>query len=139
MAAQENTSPAVLVELWRLAGLSDEALNYVVLPGNEPALPSSFALGTAAQSSMAAAALAAAELWHARSGERQQVEVDMRRAALDCYGYFSVDGRVPDKWDKLSGLYPCGDEAHREWVRIHANFAHHRDGALRLLGCPPGG
>jgi hypothetical protein len=23
-------------------------------------------------------------------------------------------------------------------VRIHANFAHHRDGALRLLGLPPG-
>ena len=45
---------------------------------------------------------------------------------------------MPEKWDKLSGLYPCGDGAHPEWVRIHANFAHHRDGALRLLGCPVG-
>ncbi|HMA06248.1 MAG TPA: CoA transferase, partial [Ramlibacter sp.] len=34
---------------------------------------------------------------------------------------------------KFSGLYRCADGA----VRLHANFAHHRDGALRLLGLDP--
>lgn len=41
---------------------------------------------------------------------------------------------MPDLWDAFSGLYPCKDG----FVRIHANFKHHRDGALRLLGLDPG-
>ena len=57
----------------------------------------------------------------------------------ECTGYFALDGRVPELWDKLSGLYPCGGAAGKgSWVRIHANFSHHRDGALRLLGLPSG-
>jgi hypothetical protein len=60
-------------------------------------------------------------------------------AALECCGHFTIDGRQPALWDKLSGLYPCGQGVGEPgWVRIHANFAHHRDGALRLLGCPVG-
>ena len=46
----------VLIELWREAKLDDEALDEVALTGNEPVLPSSFAVGTAAQASIAAAA-----------------------------------------------------------------------------------
>jgi hypothetical protein len=49
-----------------------------------------------------------------------------------------LDGRTPEVWDKISGLYACGGGRMPGWVRIHANFAHHRDGALRLLGLPPG-
>ena len=64
----------------------------------------------------------------------------MRDAALECLGWFSIDSRTPDAWDKISGLYPCGaDTTEPGWVRIHANFAHHRDGALRLLGLPADG
>jgi hypothetical protein len=37
------------------------------------------------------------------------------------------------------GVVPCGDDSGAAgWVRIHANFGHHRDGALRLLGLPEG-
>jgi hypothetical protein len=90
--------------------------------------------GTAAQAAIAAAALAATELGRVRNGVEQAVSVDMRHAALDCCTHFSIDGVTPSIWDKLSGLYACGDG----WVRIHANFAHHRDGALRVLGLPPG-
>ena len=120
--------------LWRLAGLPEQALEQLCLSGSDPALPSSFAVGTAAQASIAAAALAASEIRHARIGRRQQVSVEMRHAALDCCGHFAIDGRVPTPWEKYSGLYPCGGDATPGWVRIHANFAHHRDGALALLG-----
>lgn len=116
--------------LWRLAGLPDEALQQVALRGTDPVFPSSFAVGTAAQSAIAAAALAACELGHQRGAARQQVAVDMLHAAAECLCWFSLDGRVPDPWDKFSGLYRTADG----WVRVHANFAHHRDGALRLLG-----
>jgi crotonobetainyl-CoA:carnitine CoA-transferase CaiB-like acyl-CoA transferase len=127
-----------LAGLLRTGGLSDDALEHVTLGGSEPVLRSSFAVGTAAQSSVAAAALAAAEVWHLRCGQRQRVTVDMRAAAAECTGYFAIDGRVPEPWDRLSGLYPCGTGADAGWVRVHANFPHHRDGALQLLGLPPG-
>jgi crotonobetainyl-CoA:carnitine CoA-transferase CaiB-like acyl-CoA transferase len=123
----------VLAAIWGQAGLPEEALRFAQLTGADPVLPSSFAVGAAAQSTIAAAALAACELGHQRGVARQQVGVDMQHAALECTGWFSVDGRVPDIWDAFSGLYRCADG----WVRIHANFAHHRDGALRLMKLDP--
>ncbi|MBS76482.1 CoA transferase [Variovorax sp.] len=123
----------ILHELWRQAGLPADALPLARLTGADPVLPSSFAVGAAAQGSIAAAALAACELGHARGVPRQAVAVDMRHAALECTGWFSLDGRVPELWDAFSGLYRTSDG----WVRIHANFAHHREGALRLLGLDP--
>ncbi|GER11540.1 CoA transferase [Variovorax boronicumulans] len=127
------TSEEVLAGLWQLAGLPAEALAFARLTGADPVLPSSFAVGLAAQASIAAAALAACELGHRRGVARQEVAVDMLHAALDCTGWFSLDGRVPDLWDTFSGMYRCADG----WVRIHANFKHHREGALRLMKLDP--
>lgn len=128
-----------LAALWQLAGLPAEALAHADVSGCQPVLPSSFDVATAAQASLGAAALAAAELWQLRTGQRQQVSVDRSHAALECTSHFALDGRVPAMWDKLSGLYPCGAAVGMPgFVRIHANFAHHRDGALRLLGLPTG-
>ena len=142
------TCQDALAALWHGAGLPAAALAQVQLGDTTSAvLPSSFCVATAAQASLAAAALAAAELWQLRQPQapRQQVSVHRVHAALDCRGFFTLDGRAPALWDKLSGLYPCGADgagpspgAACGWVRIHANFAHHRDGALQLLGLPPG-
>ncbi|MES2950734.1 MAG: CoA transferase [Pseudomonadota bacterium] len=121
---------ALLADIWALGGLAPQALGHVDLQGADPVLPSSFAVGTAAQTSIAAAALAACELGHVRGQSRQTVRMDMAHAALECVGWFSINGQVLDAWDTFSGLYACADG----WVRVHANFAHHRDGALALLG-----
>ena len=124
-----------LGSLWREAGQDAAALAHVELPGAEPVLPSSFAVGTAAQVSIAAAALAAAELWRLRTGEHQRVRVPMRDAAIEFRSerYLRVDGQpTPEPWDKIAGAYRCGDG---RWVRLHTNFPHHRDGVLALLGC----
>ena len=138
-ASPPSPAHAALADLWHAAGLPAEPLAWADLPGAAAVLPSSFAVATAAQASLGAAALAAATLWQLRSGQAQQVTVDRVNAALDFTGYFSLDGVVPDAWDKLSGLYACGaDTGAPGWVRLHANFAHHRDGALRLLGLPTG-
>ena len=133
MSSQAALPLQVLATWWAAAGLPGESLNYLHLTGADPVLPSSFKVGTAAQVSIAATALAACELGHVRGAPRQKVSVDMLAAAQECTGWFSVDGVVPPKWDPFSGLYRCADG----WVRIHANFAHHRDGALRLLGLSP--
>ena len=124
---------AALAGLWQLAGLPGPALDCASLSGHDPVLPSSFAVGTAAQATIAAAALAACEVAHARGTDRQQVSVAMEHAALECTGWFSVDGRVPEMWDNFSGLYRCADGC----VRVHTNFVHHREGALGLLGLDP--
>mgnify|MGYP001627302999 CR=1 FL=1 len=126
-----NVNPSnALQDLWRLAALPDEALSFADLTGTDPVYPSSFRVATAATATVAAAALAACELGHQRGVPRQRVAVDAVHAAADCVAWFSIDGRVPDLWDKFSGLYRAKDG----WVRIHANFQHHRQGALRLLG-----
>lgn len=129
---------SALSALWRDAALPEASLSDIVLTGADPVLPSSFGVGAAAQASLGAAALAAAHLYRLRSGAGQQLALDMADAAFDSCGWFAVDGRTPNPWDPLSGLYRCGPEGQPGWVRIHANFAHHRDGALRLLGLPAG-
>jgi hypothetical protein len=49
-----------LAGLWQLARLPQEALHFADLTGADPVLPSSFAVGTAAQSTIAAGAIASA-------------------------------------------------------------------------------
>jgi crotonobetainyl-CoA:carnitine CoA-transferase CaiB-like acyl-CoA transferase len=127
------SSRDTLADLWRLAGLSPDALSHIALPGRDPVFPSTFAIGTAAQSTIGAAALAACEFAHARGVARQDVSVDMTHAAIECTNWFTVDGKPPETWGKFSGLYRCADG----WVRIHANFEHHQNGALRVLGLDP--
>ena len=123
----------MLAGLLRLAGLDETMLGDIALTGAEPALPSSFAVGTAAQAAIAAAALAAARLWRLRAGRRQRVSVDMRDAAIEFRSerYLRVDGKYPaDDPDRLSGLYRCGDG---RWVRLHTSLPHHYRGMLALL------
>ena len=124
-----------LAALWRQAGRSETALGAVELTGSEPVLPSSFAVGTAAQITVAASALAAAEVWRLRTRRQQHVAVDMRDAGIEFRSerYMRLNGKPPEElWDKIAGLYRCGDG---RWVRLHTNFPHHRDGVLKLLGC----
>lgn len=133
-----KTANQALADLWQQAGMDQQALRAVRLDG-PPVLPSSFAVDAAAQASIAAAALAAAEVRRLRTGLGESVRVGTREAAAECSAWMSLDGRVVEPWDPLSGLYPCGaDVGAPGHVRIHANFAHHRRGAMALLGLQDG-
>ena len=136
-----NNDPAnanvttVLARLWALSGLDPSALADIQLTGDEPVLPSTVRVDAAAQSTIAASTLAAAEILRQRSSVHQQVVVGMRHAAAEFRSerYMRVDGKtVGETWDKIAGAYPCGDG---RWVRLHTNFPHHRDGVLKILGC----
>ncbi|MFX8246672.1 hypothetical protein ABTL56_19085, partial [Acinetobacter baumannii] len=74
---------ALLARLWTEADGTADALARVRLTGQEPGLPSSFRVGAAAQVSIAAAGLAAAEIWRRRTGGAQEVGVDLRHAAIE--------------------------------------------------------
>src|SRR4051812_24580503 len=125
----------ILAELWTLAGGDASALDSVTLTGDEPQLPSSFRVAAAAQVSIAAAAMAAADLWQLRSGQSQDVAGDMRHAVVECRSerYLRVDGKPPGPaWDAIAGVYKTGDG---RFVRLHTNFPHHRDAVCKVLNC----
>ena len=127
----------ILADLWTLAGGELSALDAVALTGEEPQLPSSFRVAAAAQASVAATGLAAAQIWKLRSGQNQGVAVDMRHAVVECRSerYLRVDGKSPPPaWDAIAGIYRTRDQ---RFVRLHTNFRHHRDAVCKVLGCKP--
>ena len=124
----------ILSDVWTSLGGEAAALQALTLTGEEPQLPSSFRVAAAAQVSIAASALAAAEIWKMRSGEGQGVVVDMRHAVVECRSerYLRVDGKPPPPaWDAIAGVYRVRDG----FVRLHTNFPHHRDAVCRVLDC----
>ena len=125
----------ILADLWTLAGGEPAALQAVTLTGEEPQLPSSFRVAAAAQTSIAAAGLAAAHVWELRSGQDQKVAVDMCHAVVECRSerYLRVeDQQPPPAWDAIAGVYKTRGQ---RFVRLHTNFPHHRDAVCRVLNC----
>jgi crotonobetainyl-CoA:carnitine CoA-transferase CaiB-like acyl-CoA transferase len=132
-----QTPREILADLWRSAGGEPSALDAVTLTGEEPQLPSSFRVAPAAQAGIAAAGLAAAQIWKLRSGQSQDVAVDMRHAVVECRSerYLRVDGKPPPPaWDAIAGIYKTRDQ---RFVRLHTNFQHHRDAVCKVLTCNP--
>ena len=130
-----QTPREILEDLWNLAGGDAAALSAVTLSGEEPQLPSSFRVAAAAEVSIAAAGLAAARIWQLRSGEEQQVAIDMRHAVVECRSerYLRLEGTPPPPaWDAIAGIYKTRDQ---RFVRLHTNFTHHRDAVCRVLNC----
>jgi len=77
-------------DLWRALGLDEAALARLTLEGAEPALPSSFAVGTAAQVSLAAVAEALSG-WSAIAFEAAAADAGLVVAALRSF----------ETWDAL--------------------------------------
>lgn len=127
----------ILRDIWISAGGDVAALARVHLTGDEPQIPSSFRVAVAGQTTIAAAGLAAAEIWRLRSGDTQDVAVDMRHAVAECRSerYLRLDDKPPPPaWDAIAGVYKTGDN---RFVRCHTNFPHHRDAVCKVLGCVP--
>lgn len=130
-----QSSADILKDIWTSAGGDQAALARVRLTGEEPQIPSSFRVAIAGQTTIAAAGLAAAEIWRLRSGRAQDVSVDMRHAVAECRSerYLRVDDKPPPPaWDAIAGVYKTGDN---RFVRCHTNFPHHRDAVCKVLGC----
>ncbi|RFU46380.1 CoA transferase [Paraburkholderia sp. DHOC27] len=124
-----------LDHLWTAAGCDPAALDSVSLPGDDPGLPSVYRVGTLATATIGAAALAAAECFRLRTGCRQRVDVEMRRAlaAFRSERYLRIDdGPPPALRDPVMGFYETRDG---RWIQLHTNFPHHLAGVLKVLNC----
>ena len=137
MPHDDDADHALIARLWRETGGTDAAHPALGLSGPQDVLPSAFAVTTLATASVALATLAAAELLAARTGtEPRAVQVDRAHAALafrrELYAS-AVGWEMPPLLDPIAGDYAARDG----WIRLHTNYAHHRDAALRVLGVAP--
>ena len=133
----EHVNPGVLPlikTLWQDHNLPAEALEHLTVTGPRAALASSFSVSNAAQASIAAAATMASVIAHHRTGHYKSISVDSTEAAMECTGLFKLNGETPPQFAPLSGLYKTNDG----YIRLHANFDHHRDIILDTLGLPVG-
>ena len=110
----------------------------VAIEGADPVFPISLRVGEAGAAAVAAAGLAAADLWAFRTGERQSVRVavDAAAATLRGYRYLRMEepgetsALAPERRAPVSGIYPTRDG---RWIYLHCNFANHRERIVRLL------
>jgi crotonobetainyl-CoA:carnitine CoA-transferase CaiB-like acyl-CoA transferase len=68
--------------------------------GKDPIVPSRFRFGSMAAIGLAAKAVAAASIWKFRSGEGQDIHVDVRKALQRFSGFFDL------KWELINGRPP---------------------------------
>ena len=102
--------------------------------GVDPVLPTPFRIGAAGAAAVAATGLAASELWQIRTGQPQQVTVDIRQAtaSLRSGRYLKLAGAsVSSAPNSIMGVYATRDG---RWSYLHCNFPNHRAAALGVLG-----
>jgi CoA-transferase family III len=102
--------------------------------GHDPIIATRFRAGEAAAAVLAANATAAADLWCARGGRPQRIEVDVRAAAasLVSFLYQRCQGASFDRSPQpTTALYRARDG---RWVHLHGGFSS-REGTLALLKC----
>ena len=122
------------------AGMTGGSLRF---DGADPIVPSVFRLGAAAGIGLAAKSVAMATLWRARTGEGQDIAVDLRRAPRRLCPFYErrwelLNGYPPrnpaDPENPLSlAFYPARDG---RWVMPLNLYPRLKSSALKLFGTP---
>jgi hypothetical protein len=127
-------SAGLAAKLWSALGGPDDALQSLRFEGEPRGLPSRFHVGDLASATVGVAALAVAELAaKRRESSIANVTIDREHAcaAFRCERFLAPVGwRLPPIWDPIAGDYEASDG----WIRLHTNYAYHRDAVLRALG-----
>ncbi len=125
----------ILCTLLPIAGWDEERTQGLTITGGtDPILPTSFRIGDTSTAALSAVGLAVSDLWESRTGRRQEVSVDARRAtaSLRSGKYMQMDGAgVSTERNTVMGVYPTKDG---RWSYLHCNFPNHRAAALSVLG-----
>lgn len=126
----------LVADLWDDVGGSASALDRLLISGPEEVLPSVFDVTGFATATVAAAALAVAELGAVRRGDQVPCVVVDRLAASASFAFERLleplGWELPPVWDSVAGDYETEDG----WIKLHTNYHHHRDAALEVLGVP---
>jgi hypothetical protein len=133
-----STDHELLAQLWAELDGPARALDAVHFSGPQRGLPSVYEVSALAAGSIAAATLAVAELQATRTGQLlRAVSVERAHAGaafLSERHLRALGWQLPEVWDPLAGDYPTRDG----YIRLHTNYAYHRDAAVRVLGLVAG-
>jgi crotonobetainyl-CoA:carnitine CoA-transferase CaiB-like acyl-CoA transferase len=118
-----------------IAGWSEDRANEVeITGGTDPILPTTFRITETSTAALAAVGLAASDLWELRTGRRQKIKIDARRATASLRsGHYLKMEKEPVSYARhpVMGVYPAKNG---RWSYIHGNFPNHRAAALKVLG-----
>lgn len=111
----------------------------LTLHGDDPVLPTPFAVGTAAAVAQGLAAATAAAVGTHRGLPEQTIAVRVVDAAAALIGFrlIEIDGVARDRdnaTNPVVAMYPTSDD---RWIHLHGGFPLLRAGTLRLLGLDP--
>ena len=128
---------ALLSELLASLGLAEPPPGEVTISGRDPIWGAKYPIGEAAAVVLAAIGVAVNDLWELRTGRRQRVHVDVRRAAASLRGHWFqlLDGEETPREDHLglvySDRYRCRDG---RWIQLHGGFPHLGEGTSEVIG-----
>lgn len=121
---------------WSALGGDPGLLDHLGVIGPRHCLPSPFDVTGLAVGSIGAALLAVLELGSVRARTAvPSASLHSLHASLAFRSehYLRPIGfEMAALWDPIAGDYECADG----FIRLHTNYAHHRDAALRVLGVP---
>jgi crotonobetainyl-CoA:carnitine CoA-transferase CaiB-like acyl-CoA transferase len=122
-------------ELLASLGCNDNSNQHALhITGHDPVIATRFRAGEAAAAILAANATAAADLWCARGGRPQRIEVDVRAAAASLVSFSFLryqGGSFERRAQPTTALYRARDG---RWIHLHGGFRS-REGTLALLKC----
>lgn len=126
---------AILAELLDLTEFEDAPLDRLEIVEREKVLATPWPIAPVATATLAAVGLAASHIHERRTGEKRAVTIDTRAAeiAMASSSYLEIDGKNAKFRDPFTGLY---EAAGGEWVFLHGNFPHLRQGLLDILEVP---
>ena len=106
----------------------------VTLRGGDPVFPTPPRVGEFGAAAIAASALAAARLFERRTGQAQQVtvDVDAAAAAMRSWTYLAETGAPPRAPSAMRLFFATEDD---RWIFLHRRAAHHAARQERVLGC----
>ena len=122
-----------LRDLLEAVGWHDAPLDRLTIEERPRVLATSWPVAPLAAAVLGAVGLAASRIRELRTSARPHVRLDTREAelAMASSSYLLVDGKPAKFRDPFTGFY---EAAGGEWVYLHGNFPHLRDGLLALLG-----
>lgn len=128
----------MLHALLEMVGAGPELARNVAISGADPVIPTPFRLGQVAAAVLGALGALIAETWRLRSGESQQVSIEIPAAALALqsvmlqrqWGYPIA---LTEPAYPTVAMYPTRDG---RFISLNGGYPLLRDGLLELLRCP---
>jgi crotonobetainyl-CoA:carnitine CoA-transferase CaiB-like acyl-CoA transferase len=128
---------AILTDLLASLNLAEPPEGEVSITGRDPIWATKYPVSEGAAVALAAIGVAVNDLWELRTGRRQAVHANVRRAAGSLRGHYfqQLNGEDTPRptFPELaySNHYQCRDG---RWIQLHGGFPHLGEGTSKVIG-----